>query len=104
MKLDGMTSEELLELKANIEIQLVKLETERRENALKAVQSAAEQYGFSLDEIASVAGKRKGGLTKGVPKYAHPDDKSKTWTGKGRKPKWFDEALAAGIAPDQMEI
>ncbi|MEP2531815.1 H-NS histone family protein [Shimia sp.] len=104
MDLEGMDAGQLTELKSQIDIQLVKLETARKANALKAVQEAAEKYGFSLDEIANVAGKRQGGLTKGVPKYVHPDDKSKTWTGKGRKPKWFDEALAAGIAPDQMEI
>ena len=50
------------------------------------------------------AGKRKGALTKGLPKYVNPEDASVTWTGKGRKPKWFDQALAAGITPDQMEI
>ncbi len=106
MKLDGMTRDELLELKAEIDIQLEKVEAQRKHDALKAVAEAAEKYGFSFDELAAqqAGGKRKGGLMKGVPKYAHPDDKTKTWTGKGRKPKWFDEALAAGIAPDQMEI
>ncbi|WP_197917018.1 H-NS histone family protein [Thiosulfatihalobacter marinus] len=104
MDLKGLTEKELVELKARIDVQLAKLETERRENALKAVKEAAGKFGFSIDEIAQVAGKRRGALVKGLPKYAHPDDASKTWTGKGRKPKWFDEALAAGIAPDQMEI
>lgn len=104
MKLDEMTREELLDLRAQIDIQIEKQEAQRKSDALKAIEEAAEKYGFSLDELAAVTGKRKGGLMKGVPKYAHPDDKTKTWTGKGRKPKWFDEALAAGITPEQMEI
>jgi DNA-binding protein H-NS len=53
---------------------------------------------------ASGLGKRRGSLNKGVPKYADPSDKTRTWTGKGRKPKWFDEALAAGVTPEQMEL
>ncbi|CUH54309.1 H-NS histone family protein [Shimia marina] len=104
MKLDEMNRDELLDLRAEIDIQIEKKEAQRKSDALKAIEEAAEKYGFSLDELANVSGKKKGGLMKGVPKYAHPNDKSKTWTGKGRKPKWFDEALAAGVTPDQMEI
>ncbi|MBO9478332.1 H-NS histone family protein [Shimia sp. R11_0] len=104
MKLDEMNRDELLDLRAQIDIQIEKKEAQRKSDALKAIEEAAEKYGFSLDELANVSGKKKGGLMKGVPKYAHPNDKSKTWTGKGRKPKWFDEALAAGVTPDQMEI
>ncbi|WP_353314942.1 MULTISPECIES: H-NS histone family protein [unclassified Shimia] len=104
MKLDEMTREALLDLRAQIDIQLEKQEAQRKADALKAVEEAAGKFGFSLDELASVSGKRKGSLMKGVPKYAHPEDKTKTWTGKGRKPKWFDEALAAGITPETMEI
>ncbi|MFT5625225.1 MAG: DNA-binding protein H-NS, partial [Lentimonas sp.] len=29
---------------------------------------------------------------------------TQTWTGKGRQPTWFKEAVAAGTAPDTMEI
>ncbi len=104
MKLDGMSKEALTELRAEIDIQLLKLETERRENALNAVREAAESYGFSIDEITSSAGRRGNALKKGLPKYAHPSDKTKTWTGKGRKPKWFEEALGSGLAANQMEI
>ncbi len=104
MNLDAMSRDDLIDLKAQIDIQLEKREAQRKTDALKAVEEAAEKYGFSLEELASVSGKKRGGLMKGVPKYAHPEDKTKTWTGKGRKPKWFDEALAQGITPDAMEI
>ncbi|SMP29239.1 H-NS histone family protein [Shimia sagamensis] len=104
MNLEDMSRETLIDLRAQIDIQLEKREAQRKTDALKAIEEAAEKYGFSLEELASVTGKKRGSLMKGVPKYAHPDDKTKTWTGKGRKPKWFDEALAAGITPDAMEI
>jgi len=104
MTLDGMTREELLDLKARIDIQLDKLEAQRKTDALDAARKAAEEFGFSLEELAGGKKAAKGKLVKGMPKYAHPDDASKTWTGKGRKPKWFDDALAAGITPEQMEI
>lgn len=104
MNLENMSRDELIDLRAQVDIQLEKKEAQRKSDALKAAEKAAEEYGFSLEELAGVTARKRGSLMKGVPKYAHPDDKTKTWTGKGRKPKWFDEALAAGIAPDQMEI
>ena len=40
----------------------------------------------------------------GVAKYANPADKSQTWTGKGRQPQWYKDAVAAGTDPKTMEI
>ena len=37
---------------------------------------------------------------KGVVRYR--DDAGNTWTGVGRKPRWFKEALAAGKKPEDM--
>ncbi|TCL08560.1 DNA-binding protein H-NS [Shimia isoporae] len=106
MNLAKKSYEELVALKAEIEIELKKREADRRRDALKAVEDAAEQFGYSLADLAAATGlgRRRASLNKGVPKYADPKDKTRTWTGKGRKPKWFDEALAAGVTPEQMEI
>ncbi|MCP4818499.1 MAG: H-NS histone family protein [Shimia sp.] len=106
MNLTKKSFDELVSLKAEIDIEITRREADRRKDALKAVEDAAEQFGYSLADLAAATGlgKRRGSLNKGVPKYADPSDKTRTWTGKGRKPKWFDEALANGIAPDQMEI
>ena len=30
------------------------------------------------------------------PKYRNPANKSETWTGRGKRPRWFNAALAAG--------
>ncbi|WP_270727770.1 H-NS histone family protein [Shimia sp. Alg240-R146] len=106
MNLGKKSYEELQLMLAEIDVELKKREADRRKDALKAVEDAAEKFGYSLADLAAATGlgKRRGSLNKGVPKYADPKDKTRTWTGKGRKPKWFDEALAAGVAPDQMEI
>ncbi len=104
MNLEELSREALTDLRAQIDIQLEKREAQRKTDALKAIEEAAGKYGFSLDELANATGRRKSSFMKGVPKYAHPEDKTQTWTGKGRKPKWFDHALASGITPAQMEI
>ncbi len=38
----------------------------------------------------------------GVAKYASAD--GQTWTGVGKRPKWFNEALAAGKTPEDLLV
>ncbi|HRM75876.1 MAG TPA: H-NS histone family protein, partial [Paracoccus sp. (in: a-proteobacteria)] len=37
-------------------------------------------------------------------KYANPADPEQTWTGRGRKPRWVQEALGAGQKLESLEI
>ncbi len=40
----------------------------------------------------------------GVPRYAHPEDATKTWTGQGRAPAWFQALLDAGHTKESLVI
>ncbi|MFP7674383.1 H-NS family nucleoid-associated regulatory protein [Marivita sp. S0852] len=97
-----MSKDELKQLIKDAEKALKSLESRRLAEAKKAAESAAKEYGFSLDELMDGSAKKKG--TKGPAKYANPADKSQTWTGKGRKPNWVNEALAAGKSLDDLKI
>ncbi len=39
-----------------------------------------------------------------APKYRNPDNPTETWSGRGRKPRWFEEALARGLSAEAMLI
>ncbi|WP_424179079.1 H-NS family nucleoid-associated regulatory protein [Yoonia sp. TsM2_T14_4] len=39
-----------------------------------------------------------------APKYQHPENSSLTWSGRGRKPQWFHEALASGKTPEDLAV
>ena len=101
VNLDKMSKDELKQLIKDAEKALKTLETRRLAEAKKAAESAAKEYGFSLDELLGGASKKG---SKGAPKYANPADKSQTWTGKGRKPKWVNEALDSGKSLDDLKI
>lgn len=46
--------------------------------------------------FAQVYGKKRGGQTaKVAPKYRNPGG-SETWSGRGKRPRWFNAALKAG--------
>ncbi len=75
--LDSMSKEELQTLKKNVDKALTSFEKRQREAALAAAQKAAQEHGFSLDDIL---GKKAAGKTS-VPKYRNPQDATQTWSG-----------------------
>lgn len=54
--------------------------------------------------FAQVYGKKRGGKTgKVAPKYRNPGG-SETWSGRGKRPRWFLAALKAGKSEKSMLI
>ena len=108
--LKSMNRKELEKLKAKVEKALVKLAEKDKKAALAAAEKAAAAHGFSLAEITAggpAPKKRKakaGPKIASAPKYKNPNDPTQTWTGKGRQPTWFKEAVTTGTSPDDMEI
>ena len=105
--LSSMTRAELEKLKVDVEKALVSAAERDRKAALDAAEKAAAEHGFSLAEITGGATGRKakaGPKSSAPAKYQNPADTSQTWTGKGRQPAWFKDALANGTSPEAMEI
>ncbi|SHH92154.1 H-NS family nucleoid-associated regulatory protein [Marivita hallyeonensis] len=102
VNLDKMSKDELKKLIKDAEKALKSLETRRLAEAKKAAETAAKEYGFSLDELLGGSPKKKG--AKSAPKYANPADASQTWTGRGRKPNWVNDALKSGKSLDDLAI
>lgn len=78
--------------------------------AKKAVTDKAKELGFSLEELFGSKRTRstKEALTDGrasvEPKFAHPDNASVTWTGRGKPPKWVTEYEASGQSREDLLI
>ncbi|PPC75765.1 histidinol phosphate phosphatase [Pokkaliibacter plantistimulans] len=57
-----------------------------------------------LSELQGSVRKTTGVKSKSAPQYYNPADPSQTWTGKGRKPKWIEEALNNGSDLEDFRI
>ena len=100
--LSKLNRKELLELQSQVNQALKDAELKAKQDARVAAEKAAAEFGFSLDDLgASGAGKKK---TLGVAKYRNPKNPEETWTGRGRKPRWLNEAIAAGVDISDLEI
>lgn len=109
--LKSMNRKELEKLSADIDKALERVSKKEMKEALAAAEKAAKAHGFSLAEISGAPQPAKRGpkpskkaKKPGAPKYADPADKTKTWTGKGRRPDWFVAAMEAGKTPDDLKI
>jgi|HigsolmetaAR202D_1030399.scaffolds.fasta_scaffold08919_2 DNA-binding protein H-NS len=105
MNLSKYSSQELRQLKEEIDRELKKRRKEEVKLAQKELKSVAERYGFSLSELlAAQSGRIAEGGSKGAAKYQHPDDASKTWSGRGRKPGWVKDWEGAGRSIEELRV
>lgn len=102
-KIDKLSHTELLNLQARIETAIEEKRAEERTKLREKVAEMAAEAGFSLDEVVSKRGKdrRRG---KAAVKYRNPEDRSQTWTGRGRKPNWLIAELEAGRSIDEFAV
>ncbi|SFB17879.1 DNA-binding protein H-NS [Poseidonocella pacifica] len=100
LNLEKMSRDELLALRADVDKALKSVETRRKAEARAAVEKAAKEFGFSIDDIYAKGAPKE----KNPPKYRHPENPEKTWTGRGRKPGWVTEWLAAGKDIEDLAI
>ena len=102
-ELNSMSLDQLKKLKKDIDKAITSFEARRISEARKVLEAKAAELGVSLAEI--LGGKpSKGAKAPVAAKYALPENASMTWSGRGRKPKWVEAALAAGKTLADLEI
>ncbi|ABA81531.1 H-NS histone family protein [Rhodobacter sphaeroides] len=102
LELDGLSIKELKNLQTQVAKAISTFEERRRKEALSELEEKARELGFSLSELTGTALTRQ--RAGAAPKYANPDQPEQTWSGRGRKPHWFVEALAAGKTAEDLQI
>lgn len=101
----ALSLDELNELKKSVVAEIEARQHGERQKLLDEFRERARALGVTTAElVASVTGKRKAAKSVGVAKYANPADTSQTWTGKGKRPRWVHDALAAGKSMDDLKI
>jgi len=104
LKLDvnSLSLKELKDLQSQVAKAISGYEDRKKREALAELEEKAKAMGFSLAELTGVTATRK--RSPSVAKYANPANAADTWSGRGRKPRWFSEALAKGKKPEDLAI
>jgi DNA-binding protein H-NS len=101
--LSGMNRKDLEKLKVDVEKAIRDVAKNELKEARKAAEKAAAKFGYSLSELTGAIGK-SAKKQPAAAKYANPDDASQTWSGRGRQPQWYKDAVSAGKSPSEMEL
>lgn len=105
INIESLSQEELNELIARAEQQKKKIHRDRINDVRRKITDMAKAEGYSIEELF---GGRGGGSRrtagKVAPKYRNPANPEQTWTGRGKRPRWFSEALAQGRKESDLAI
>lgn len=100
--LNTLSLKELKDLQSQVAKAIAGFEDRKKKEALAELEEKAREMGFSLAELTGISVTRK--RSPAVAKYANPANPSDTWSGRGRKPRWFDAALKSGKKPDDLAL
>ncbi len=101
INLNDLTLAELKQLQKDIAKTIAGFDNRKRSEALSALEAKAQELGFSLADLIGTKPARK--RSSPARKYRHPENPEITWSGRGRKPRWFVAALDAGKTAEAME-
>jgi DNA-binding protein H-NS len=100
--LETLSLDDLKKLYRDVERAIASFEDRKRREARKALEKVAREFGLSVEEVVGMQKAPSGRTSKSAAKYRNPANPSDTWSGRGRQPGWYKEAIAKGKSPDSM--
>ncbi|MCG5540212.1 MULTISPECIES: H-NS histone family protein [unclassified Halorhodospira] len=105
INLEGFTDEELDTLEKRIAREREQRDRNRVVQAEKEIRLVAAKYGVKLEEALGDINGHSTKPRRRVPaKYRHPRDPAKTWSGRGRTPRWIQEWEQDGGSREELRI
>lgn len=99
--LSNLNYAELVELKKQLDVELVHRKEVEKQTVLAEIQNLAAAKGFSLTDILG-GGEKKARKVAAKGQFRNPANPAQTWTGHGRKPQWAIDWLASGRSLDEL--
>jgi DNA-binding protein H-NS len=100
-----LNQDQLATLAARVQARLTELQIEKvakiRDKVMAMITSEGIDYAELIGHSATKRGKAR---AKVKPKYRNPANKSETWSGRGRQPRWFAAAIKAGKKESSLLI
>ena len=100
--LEALSLPDLKKMQKDIAKAISTFEDRQKAEARTKVEALARELGYSLAEL--VGTETKSSRSPAAAEYRHPENPAVTWSGRGRKPKWFVDALASGTTAGDLEI
>ena len=102
MELDTLSLKDLKQLQKDVETAIANFKDRERRKALAEVEVFLRERGLTAADLSDLGVKKT--RRPATAKYANPADPAQTWTGRGRRPRWADAALAEGKSLSDLAI
>lgn len=96
----------LTQLQSDVDRALKDSLASSRKAAREELETRARELGFSAADLfgSNATSNPKSAKKPSEPKYSHPENPEKTWTGRGRQPDWIKSHLDNGKSLDDLLI
>ncbi|QWT20642.1 H-NS histone family protein [Bacillus sp. NP157] len=99
----NLNHNQLTELIAKAQTRQTELQKEKVTTLRDKINAMIKAEGFTFDDVfGQRAPRSKRAGTTVAAKYRNPADAEQTWSGRGKRPRWFNEALKAGTSEKDM--
>jgi DNA-binding protein H-NS len=104
LDIKNLNHNQLNELISKAQTRQTELRKEKVAKLREKVHALIKAEGYSFEDIFG-QGRAKGRRTGPVaPKYRNPADPAQTWSGRGKRPRWYNDALKAGKKEKDLAI
>src|SRR5699024_3312153 len=62
----------------------------------KKINDMIKAEGYTFEDVFGTRRKTRRSTGKVPPKYFNPSNPTETWSGRGKRPRWFNAAIKAG--------
>lgn len=96
---------QLKELINKAQVRQAELSKEKVTKLREKIHALLKVEGYTFDDIfGTPRGKTKRVGAPVAPKYRNPANPTQTWSGRGKRPHWFNDALKAGKKEKDLAI
>jgi DNA-binding protein H-NS len=100
----NLNHNQLNELISKAQLRQTELRKEKVAKLREKIHALIKAEGYSFEDIFG-QGRAKNRRTGPVaPKYRNPADPAQTWSGRGKRPRWYNDALKAGQKVKDLAI
>jgi DNA-binding protein H-NS len=104
VNLAKMSIPKLKKLQKAVNEALANSEDRDKKQARTELEAKARELGFKLTDLVGNKQASKSAQAPAYTKFHNPADADETWSGRGRRPKWFNAAIASGKTPHELAV
>jgi DNA-binding protein H-NS len=101
--LSKLSIPELEALEQDVRAEIVNRREAEKQRVLDQIRELASSIGMTPEQLLG-RGARAGAAKAVAPRYRHPEDSTLTWSGRGKRPSWVNDWVAAGKSLDDLEV